>query len=710
MFFRLSEMPIPPDEKPLSRLRRKIVAYSALYTLSALLLISLLSILPLIRSLKQTEEENLLNIVRSRSVAVEEFLSRITDISRQISAREYILRSLDAYYEGELTREELEKRIQRSLGGIPGFLEDIAGVTLLDGDGARVGGVGIAVPEHFAASASPSRNGIHVSPPLVIDESLYILVTVPIERQGKFLGTDLVLFHTHKLQRIVWNPSYLHANADSLLGRALHDRGEIFFPGRMGQREAYNVTAPSPYRQALEKAAQGETGLIRHGGRPGEEPDIVAFAPVPGTTWGLLVTVDQAQLYAQGNRLLFSVGGSVLVLALLGGGGIFLLLRPLTAQILSHSARLERLNLDLQQEISDRKQAEENLRRSESEWAQTFDAITDAVAILDVKGNILKMNRANISFISSLSLNVLSERRCKIHYGLEKSEELCPYTQMKTSRQPEFGELYEPQTDRYYHIAVYPLLSEDGLLWGAVHIAQDVTEQKKMENLKDEMISSVSHEMRTPLTAMLGFIEYLLENPVEPEQQREFLQTVHRETERLNDLVSNFLDLQRLQAQLETYQFEKVSVCALLQEMVQLFAMASKKHPVRLECPAGLPEIRGDARRLQQVLKNLLSNAIRYSPEGGEIVTGARLEGDKVKIWVQDQGLGIPPQALNKIFNRFYRVDDSARRIPGGIGLGLALVREVIRAHDGKVWVESTVGRGSTFYFTVPVMTGETEG
>ena len=247
------------------------------------------------------------------------------------------------------------------------------------------------------------------------------------------------------------------------------------------------------------------------------------------------------------------------------------------------------------------------------------------------------------------------------------------------------------------------MLDEQGEVRGAVHIAHDITRQKQMERLKDEMISSVSHEMRTPLTAILGFIEFMLEQKVSPEKQRDYLQTVHRETQRLNQLISNFLDLQRLQAELETYHMEPLQVDTLLQETAQLFALAAAKHTLEVECPADLPAVRGDARRLGQVLKNLVTNAIRYSPRGGKITLGATGGKEEVTIWVKDEGIGIPFEDLEKIFSPFYRVDDSDRRIPGGIGLGLALVREMIKAHGGRVWAESTLGQGSTFCFTVPL-------
>ncbi len=452
----------------------------------------------------------------------------------------------------------------------------------------------------------------------------------------------------------------------------------------------------------MQAAARGKSGILRSDADSAAGHEIVAYAPVGQNRWGVLVTMDQANLYSEVNRLFSSVAAAAIFFSLLGGLGIFFLLRPLTGKALIYSAELEALNENLQREIAERARVEENLRRSEREWTQTFEAITDAVAILDHDGQVLKMNRANISFLNSLS-HTSKEMRCLVHFGLDTPGEFCAFNRMLRTKSPEFGQLYEPKSDRYYHISIYPLVDAQGKLWGGVHIAQDITEQKKMEVLKDEMISSVSHEMRTPLTAMLGFVEFLLENEVSPEQQRDFLRTVLRETERLNELISNFLDLQRLQAQLENYTFDALRVDELLQEAVHLFAVASKKHPIVLQCPPGLPLVHGDAKRLQQVMKNLLSNAIRYSPGGGAVTVGADHEEDRVKIWVRDEGLGIPPQSIGKIFDRFYRVDDSARRIPGGIGLGLALVREVVQAHGGRVGVESTLGQGSLFYFTLPL-------
>ncbi|MFA5515576.1 MAG: ATP-binding protein [Desulfuromonadales bacterium] len=689
---------------PLQGLRRKTVSYAVLYTLAALLLIAFLTLVPFLNRLKTTEERHLLNIARARTAAVEEYLSRLFNIARLLSDQPSFRQTLAAYNRGEMTQPQVHDLLGPQLAANVSRHGEIAGMAMRLRNGQHVVQAGIPLPGGTMAATQAQPKGIILSDPVVFQDMLYLLVTAPVtSAAGDRLGTTLILFSAAGLQRIIWEGSDLPQAGDTLLGTVREGHATIFFPGREGERELYNFTPQPPiYTLALQAAARGKAGLLRENLKPPGAPDIVAYAPVGRNRWGVLVTMDQGDLYAETNRLFSSVAAVAIALSFLGGLGIFLLLRPLTGKTLSYSAALQTLNESLEREISERTRMEENLRRSEREWQQTFEAITDAVAILDREGRVLKMNRANASFLNSIA-HAENEMSCLLHYGSDTRGEVCAFNRMLWTKAPEFGLLHEPKSARYYHISIYPLLDERGDLWGGVHIAQDITEQKKMEGLKDEMISSVSHEMRTPLTAMLGFVEFLLENEVAPEQQRDYLRTVYRETERLNELISNFLDLQRLQAQLENYAFATLQVDELLAEATHLFSVASKKHTIVLACPPGLPPVVGDAKRLQQVMKNLLTNAIRYSPKGGKITVGAEREGDMVKIWVRDEGLGIPPQAMSKIFDQFYRVDDSAHRIPGGIGLGLALVREVVRAHGGRVGVVSTLGQGSLFSFTLPL-------
>ncbi|WP_305044303.1 ATP-binding protein [Geoalkalibacter sp.] len=685
-------------------LRKKIILSAIVYTLAALLIISILSIYPFYHWIRHFEENGLTHAAKIRALAIEEYLSRMVEITRQINARSAIRRALQDYRDGRLSFEELQGLTPAVLTDALEISREVVGITRLDAQLRVVAQVGQPIPRQGLPS-SPMDIAYRIFDPLLIDGSLYLAVCGPILHKNQpttVIGYDLVLFSTNQLQRIIWDETGLGASGESFLARGEGDETVLFFPSRKGSEEVYNLRlARSSLQPAVDQAGRGELGILRL--EEASRGKVVAFAPISGTPWALLVAMDQAELMAPLQKQVFSVAALVLFFTTLGTLGLLALLRPLTGRVLVHTEELDELNRSLREEINERQRAEEDLRRSEHEWEMTFEAITDAVAIMDREKRIHKLNRAATDLARELFPALPTDEGCRRLFGLDKPPEDCPFCRMAAEKQAQCAELHEASGNRWFHVASYPLFDEGGELWGGVLIAQDFTEQKRMEQIKDEMISSVSHEMRTPLTAMLGFVEFMLENPVEREQQIDYLKTVHHETERLNELISNFLDLQRLQAQLETYHFAAVDPCVLLGQAAHLFQVASKKHRVLLRCPEKLPTIRGDENRLMQVLKNLVSNAIKYSPEGGDVVLGAKAEGDEVLLFVQDQGLGIPSHARDRIFERFYRVDDSEKRLPGGIGLGLALVREVIRAHGGRVWVESTIGVGSTFYVSLPV-------
>jgi len=236
-----------------------------------------------------------------------------------------------------------------------------------------------------------------------------------------------------------------------------------------------------------------------------------------------------------------------------------------------------------------------------------------------------------------------------------------------------------------------------------VAIVRDITQRREVERLKEELVSTVSHELRTPLTSVRGFTELMLSRPFPPEKQRKFLLILQREAVRLTELINDFLDLRRMEAGQEVYHLAAVALEPLLQQSLEIFDNESGPHTFRLDVAETLPLVDADANRIHQVLVNLLSNAVKFSPGGGEVVIGAQTRERTVIVWVKDEGVGIPPETLAKVFDRFFRVDNQATRSVGGTGLGLALVKEIVTAHKGQVWAESAPGKGSTFSFTVPV-------
>jgi signal transduction histidine kinase len=224
---------------------------------------------------------------------------------------------------------------------------------------------------------------------------------------------------------------------------------------------------------------------------------------------------------------------------------------------------------------------------------------------------------------------------------------------------------------------------------------------RESEELKSELVSIVSHEVRTPLASVLGFTSLLLQRDLDPETRRRYLEIVDGQARRLAALLDDFLDVQRIEEGRLDLGHERVDVAALLREQTQLFTALSDKHTVELALADPALEVRGDANRLAQVIGNLLSNAIKYSPAGGPVeVVGEQSDG-AVRVSVRDRGLGIPADQQEQIFTKFFRGDAAASGITG-TGLGLAFARAVVEAHGGQIDFMSVAGRGSTFWVELP--------
>ncbi len=238
---------------------------------------------------------------------------------------------------------------------------------------------------------------------------------------------------------------------------------------------------------------------------------------------------------------------------------------------------------------------------------------------------------------------------------------------------------------------------------GSVWVISDLSERQEMDRMKDEMLSVVGHEVRTPLAGIMGYAELMMDIDIPLEQRREFLGIIHHESERLAELFDNFLNLQTLKKEKTSFNYQPVQLESVLRAAVDLFRNASKKHQLQFTCAGDLPEVMGDVEQLHRIFLNLISNAIKYSPDGGLVSVSACQSAGAVVVQVTDQGIGISPEMQERIFESFFRVDNRDNRRIGGTGLGLALVRETVRKHGGRVWVDSKEGKGSTFYVALPV-------
>jgi signal transduction histidine kinase len=238
----------------------------------------------------------------------------------------------------------------------------------------------------------------------------------------------------------------------------------------------------------------------------------------------------------------------------------------------------------------------------------------------------------------------------------------------------------------------------------AAKLEQAYKELQQVDKLKDELVQNVSHELRTPLTFIKGYVELLLELDMGPlnEGQRESLAIVADKTNALTRLVSDIIYLQ--QVEWESLQFSRQDMREMARLALQSCEVAAVTAGIflNLQAAVDLPSIPVDRDRINQVFDNLLGNAIKFSPRGGTITIEVADAGDMIQLGVRDTGVGIPADKLDRVFDRFYQVDGSATRRFGGAGLGLAIARRIVEAHGGRIWVESEVGQGSAFRFTLP--------
>ena len=258
---------------------------------------------------------------------------------------------------------------------------------------------------------------------------------------------------------------------------------------------------------------------------------------------------------------------------------------------------------------------------------------------------------------------------------------------------------------RHVEVNAAAIQSPDNNTAGLILICHDFTRIKELENIRKDFVANVSHELRTPLTLIKGFVETLIDGAKDdPAVATRFLQTIHKHANRLAFLIEDLLTLSLLESGQIVLQRQPTSLRPVVERVFdQLQAAAAQKSITLRNNIASELTIQADAERLEQVLHNLIENAIKYGRSGGSIELAAVSLKNEVQVSVKDDGPGIPEEAKDRIFERFFRVDRARSRDAGGTGLGLAIVKHIVQSHGGRVWVDSVLEQGSTFHFTLPL-------
>jgi two-component system, OmpR family, phosphate regulon sensor histidine kinase PhoR len=342
------------------------------------------------------------------------------------------------------------------------------------------------------------------------------------------------------------------------------------------------------------------------------------------------------------------------------------------------------------------------LTEDRAKMSAILTAMQEGMMVLSSRGTVSMINPAMEKMIGRPETEVLG----RPHVEVIRQPRLNAFiTHALSERGVSRTEIALTISQRVFQVHASAMPDERDRGGGMVLVFHDITELRRLEQVRKDFVANVSHELRTPLTAINGYLEALQDVAYgTPEQRDRFLEIIRMNTHRLNLIISDLLLLSKIESGQMPLHLEPILLSDLVQRTVGLLnpLIEQKQHRMVVEVPKDLPSVLGDQQRLTEILSNLLDNAIKYTPNQGTITISATAKERSVELSISDTGVGIPPQDLPRIFERFYRVDKARSRELGGTGLGLAIVKHLVEAHGGTVRVESVAGGGTCFRIMLP--------
>jgi len=379
--------------------------------------------------------------------------------------------------------------------------------------------------------------------------------------------------------------------------------------------------------------------------------------------------------------------------------------RPPRKFLISANPESRKIGLALETLIDRQRELEERFREGEFSVQAVFGAMLDGLVVVDDRRRVRMMNR-EFRRMFGLESAEPGEPLLEVIRHASVDRLVLEAIRVREARRESIQMSRGPSEGREMEVSAVPLGENSAPTEGAVILFHDVTQLRQMEEIRRDFVANVSHELRTPLSIFRGYLETLLDDPHQPPGELlRILEVMERHSDRLYALVEDVLSLARLESPAAELDLSEISLPEFLQEILDDWKkrLEAKQLKSQLDVPLDLPKLEADESRLQEIIYNLLDNAVKYSKAGGLITLRAAVEDDQVRISVSDEGIGIRENDLPRIFERFYRADKARSRELGGTGLGLSIVKHIAQLHGGTAQAQSEPGKGTTISVLLPV-------
>ena len=726
-----------------AQLQKRIILFSALGILATGVIVGLAGLMPLVVQLRDAQTRGLQIDLRAQTKKVEEFIAsaRLSATLRGSGAQ--IREQFAQFADGQLELTRLQQICEVWIDERLKFSSNTVGLVLLDAGGQTIASGGEPIPPEYRrfspdADVEPTLTGPHF-----IGGGPMLMVSAPIVSQSdRIVGGVVILRRMTQLQRLVTDYTGFGKSGETIVGDINNPKRPIFFGFRPGRHSLIGSGAKeAAIRKAL-RIAQTErhTGVLLPEDID-EVPLVIAYGPVEGANWAVLVRMSRDELFAPINRRLISVGVVLCGLLLLGTAGMVVVLRPMAGRMIVHTDELESQIYEktaaLNTELGERLRAERSLRDSETLYHSLVDTLPISILRKDLQGRVTfgnrgyaeKMGRPLSQLLGKTDFELfppdLAEKYLRDDQAVIQTGKI--FEDVEEHRSPDSG------ARSYVHVLKAPVHDSSGKVVGTQVIFWDVTarriaEETQMRTAADLARSNkeleqfayvASHDLQEPLRMVTSYTQLIARRygeKLDPDA-KEFMQFAVNGALRMQRLIQDLLTYSRVGTRGKP--FELVELNEIFGEVKDNLRLALDEAGAVVENDR-LPRIMGDGVQLVQLLQNLVGNALKFRsshsprihvtcerrtatscPVNGALLTKTGPPEEEWVIGVRDNGIGIEPQYFDKIFVIFQRLH-SHDQYPG-TGIGLAICKKIVERHGGRIWVESAVGRGATFYFTLPV-------